>query len=131
MLSLAHIVVAALSSLSLVYESHPLTASASEGGLSVGRRFICNTEEQIKAVATSDENKISANLKKVNDQFGADSCTFATALFRKAGEEKDAATDSGRVRLERVQLVGFLVENELVPVDKQLPQYFGSPENSV
>jgi hypothetical protein len=131
MLQLVHTVVIALSSLAFVYEIHPLTAYANEEGLSVGRGFICDTEEQVKAVVTTDESKITANLKKVNDQFGEDSCTFATALFRKAGEERDALTESGKVHVEKVRLVGYVVENELITVSKPKEQYFGAPETAV
>ena len=130
MLPLVHTVVAALSSLSLVYESHPATAYANEEALSVGRGFICDTEEQVRAVATTDEKQIQVNLKKVNGQFGKDSCTFATALFRKDGVEKDASTESGKVHVEKVQLVGYLVENKLITVAKPTEQYFGAPETA-
>jgi hypothetical protein len=128
MIQLVHTVVIALSSLPLVNESHPPTAYANEESLSVGRGFICDTEEQVKVVVTTDENKIATNLKKVNDQFGKDSCTFATALFRKAGDERDASTETGKIRVEKVQLVGYIVENELITVSKPTEQYFGAPE---
>ena len=130
MIPLVHTVVIALSSLSLVYETHPSTAYANEEALSLGRGFICNTEEQVKAVVTTDEKQIPTNLKKVNAQFGDDSCTFATALFRKEGVESDASTEAGKVHVEKVQLVGYLVENKLITIARPTEQYFGAPETA-
>jgi hypothetical protein len=131
MIPFVHTVLVALSSLALVYETHPPTAFVNEEGFSVGRGFICDTAEQVKAVVTSDENKIQINLKKVNEQFGKDSCTFATALFRKGDEEGDASTESGKIHVVKVQLVGYLVENELLRVGKPIERYFGAPEAAV
>jgi hypothetical protein len=131
MMQFVHSVVIALSSLAFVYESDPLAAYANEEGLSVGRGFICDTAEQVKAVVTPDESKIATNLKKVNDQFGKDSCTFATALFRKAGEDRDASTEAGKVHVQKVQLVGYIVANELIAVSKPDERYFGAPETAV
>jgi hypothetical protein len=129
MLKFVHAIVVALSSLSFVYEPHPLSALSEEPNLSMGRGFICNTEEQIVAVATPDESKISENVTKVNARFGKDSCTFATALFLK-GDEKERLTGSGRIHIAKIKLIGYLQGSELQQLPQPTDQYFGTAGDS-
>jgi hypothetical protein len=120
---------AAFALLSLNSASSP--SYASEAELSVGRGFICNTENEVEAAITPDEGKIKAHLANVNSRFGKDSCTFATALFEKAGDEKDVLTGEGNARVQKVKLVGYLVGDELKQIAAPKDQFFGVSENDV
>jgi hypothetical protein len=100
---------------------------AAEKQLSVGRGFICDTPEEVEAVLTPHENDISARLANVNDRFGKDACTFATSVFYSREDAKTALTPEGVVRIEKVQLVGYLVGDEL-RIAKPAEQYFGVVE---
>jgi hypothetical protein len=119
--------VAGFSLFALSCASWPSYASTS--GLSVGRGFICNTEAELQAAVTRDDTKISASLASVNNRFGQDACTFATALFEKAGDGRDMMTGEGMVRVEKVKLVGYLVGNEFQQIAEPKDQFFGVSED--
>jgi hypothetical protein len=122
---LSHAIIAAAASLSLLYQAAPLHAQPTNADLSLGRGFICNTAEEVEAVATPDENRIPESVANVNSRFGKDSCTFATAVFRLSGESKLSLTDGG-VKIEHVELVGYVVGDDLTPLPQPIEQYFGA-----
>ena len=100
---------------------------ADEKQLSVGRGFICNTAEELEAVLTPNEKEISIRLQNVNKRFGEEACTFATSVFYSHEDAKTVLTPEGIVRVEKVQLVGYLVGDEL-QIAKPAEQYFGALE---
>ena len=112
---------AALTSLGL----GPLPAHAHEAALSVGRGFICDTATEVAAVVTSDDNAIRARVASVNNQFGKDACTFATTIFYSDADAKTATTPEGVASIEKVEMVGYLVGDELQKIAKPKEQYFG------
>jgi hypothetical protein len=126
---LSHAIIAGAASLSLLYQAAPLHAQPTETALSLGRGFICNTAEEVEAVATPDENKIPESVANVNSRFGKDSCTFATALFRPSGESKLVLTDNG-VKIEHVELLGYVVGEDLTPLAQPIEQYFGAVDRT-
>ena len=101
-----------------------LFRSPTGANLSLGRGFICNTAEEVEAVATPDENRIPESVANVNSRFGKDSCTFATALFRPSGESKLSLADGG-VKITHVELLGYVVGDDLTPLPQPIAQYFG------
>jgi hypothetical protein len=103
---------------------------AEESELSIGRGFICNTKNELEAVITPDDGDIEASLAGVNSRFGKDSCTFATALFDKAADGGDVITRQCAVRVEKVELLGYLVGNELERVAEPKEQFFGTFESA-
>jgi hypothetical protein len=116
----------ALASLSLISSSSNAQEDSQESDLSVGRGFICNTEDEVEAAVTSDDDAtIKASLASVNDRFGKDSCTFATAVFDGADEGKDVTTSRGTVRVQKMILLGYLVGNDFVPIAEPKAQFFG------
>ena len=126
---LSHAIIAGAASLSLLYQAAPLHAQPTSADLSLGRGFICNTAEEVEAVATPDESKIPESVANVNSRFGRDSCTFATAVFRPSGESKISLADGG-VKIEHVELVGYVVGDNLTPLPQPIAQYFGAIERA-
>jgi hypothetical protein len=126
---LSNTIIAGAASLSLLYQATPLHAQPTKADFSLGRGFICNTAQEVEAVATPDENKILENVADVNSRFGKNSCTFATALFRSSGENKLSLIDGG-VKIERVELVGYLVGDDLKPLPQPIEQFFGTADHA-
>jgi hypothetical protein len=126
---LSQTIIAGAASLSLLYQSVPVHAQPTEGDLSVGRGFICNTAEEVAAVATPDEGDISRSVADANRRFGEDSCTFATALFRRSGGAR-LSPDDGGVKIEHVELLGYLVGDAVKPLPQPIKQYFGAVDGA-
>jgi hypothetical protein len=100
------------------------SSQASVPSLSVGRGFICDTEDQAAAAVTPDEFKIASRIAAVNGRFGPNACTFATVIFETTGSGKDVVTAEGKVHIEKVDLVGYLVGNELQQLGAPKSQFF-------
>src|SRR5580698_8553896 len=126
---ISHAIIAGAASLSLLYQAGPLHAQPARADLSLGRGFICNTAEEVQTVATPDDSKIPERVANVNSRFGKDSCTFATAWFRPSGESKISLADGG-VQIEHVELVGYVVGDNLTPLPQPIAQYFGAIERA-
>jgi hypothetical protein len=126
---ISHAIIAGAASLSLLYQAGPLHAQPARADLSLGRGFICNTAEEVQTVATPDDSKIPERVANVNSRFGKDSCTFATALFRPSGENKLSLSDGG-VKIEHVELLGYLVGEELKTLPQPIEQYFGAVDGA-
>ena len=122
MLDLSRFGLTALALLWLASCTPPVQAEERE--MSVGRGFLCDTAEEVAAVATPDEGEIAARVESVNRRFGRDACTFASSVFVGGEEAQSVPTPKGLARIEKVKLIGYLVGNALQVADRA-EQYFG------
>jgi hypothetical protein len=116
--------------LALVTTSAPLALADDQPDLAAGDVLVCDTPQEVEAVATSSGPDLAARVGQANERFGGQACGIITAIFYKGDETKTVMSQDGAVRIIQVDLIGLRAGDAWLRMLKPASKYAGVLEAS-